>query len=407
MSLRRILVPQWRNKGLILMHIIVLGGAGAMGRVTVRALTMYADVDLVTIADYDEQSAHDVATALNSNKVQVSQIDVNNEQRLRELLHGADVALSAVDYVFNLPILAACIQEKVHYADLGGLFHTTRKLMQMHAEVEAAGVTAILGMGGTPGITNLLARAAVDKLDHVDGIKVQLGCSDTTPSSAPLVAPYSIRTILDEFTKQPQVFQDGEWYPQQPLSGQEELVFPLPVGRATAIYSLHSECATFPPSFRDKGIRYVSFKIAFPSDFMTKLKFLVDLGFGSEEPVDVRGVKVSPRETLARLLDMAPAENVEPQDCDVLRVIATGEAAGQQVEITNQVVVLPYRRWRISAGALDTGVPLAIAGRMLARGEIPRRGAFGPEMCVPVEPFFRELARYDMHVTETRTVAMS
>jgi saccharopine dehydrogenase-like NADP-dependent oxidoreductase len=262
-------------------------------------------------------------------------------------------------------------------------------------------------MGGTPGITNLLARAAVDKLDRVDSIKVQLGCSDTTPSPAPLVAPYSIRTILDEFTKQPQVFQDGEWYPQQPLSGQEEMVFPLPVGRATAIYSLHSECATFPLSFRDKGIRYVSFKIAFPSDFMTKLKFLVDLGFGSEEPIDVRGVRVSPREALARLLDMAPVENVEPQDCDVLRIIATGEAGGQQVEITNQVVVLPYRRWGISAGALDTGVPLAIAGRMLAHGEITRRGAFGPEMCVPVEPFFRELACYDMHVTETRTVLLS
>jgi len=46
-----------------------------------------------------------------------------------------------------------------------------------------------------------------------------------------LVAPYSIRTILDEFTKQPQVFQDGNWYLQQPLSGQEEMVFPLPVGR--------------------------------------------------------------------------------------------------------------------------------------------------------------------------------
>ena len=262
-------------------------------------------------------------------------------------------------------------------------------------------------MGGTPGVTNVLARAAVNKLDRVESIKVQLGCSDDTPSSAPLVAPYSIRTILDEFTKQPQVFQDGVWYPQQPLSGQEEIVFPLPVGRATAIYSLHSECATFPISFRDKGIHYVSFKIAFPSDFMTKLKFLVDLGFGSDEPVNVRGVKVSPREVLARLMEMAPVEDVEPQDCDVLRIVANGEAEGQRVEITNQIVVLPYRRWGISAGALDTGTPLAIAGHMLATGEITRRGAFGPEMCIPVEPFFDELARYDMHVTETRTVTVS
>ncbi len=389
------------------MHIIVLGGAGAMGRVTVRALTGYEDIDQVTIADYNEERAHEVASALSSSKIQVKQIDVNDADRLSSLVRGADAVLSAVEYVFNQPVLKACIQEKVHYADLGGLFHMTRKLMDMGPQVEAAGITAILGMGGTPGVTNLLARAAVDKLDRVDSIKVQLGCSDDTPSTAPLLAPYSIRTILDEFTKPPQVFQDGSWYPQQPLTGQEELIFPLPVGRATAIYSLHSECATFPVSFRDKGIQHVSFKIAFPNDFLTKLKFLVDIGFGSDEPISVRGVKVSPREVLARLLEVAPVEDVEPRDCDVLRVVVAGEANKQPLEITNQVVVLPYRRWGIGAGALDTGTPLAIAGRMLANGEITRRGAFGPELCVPTEPFFKELARYDMHVTETRTVAIS
>ena len=389
------------------MHIIVLGGAGAMGRVTVRTLTEYEDVDQITIADYDEERAHDVAATLNSSKILVRQIDVCDSERLSKLVRGANVVLSAVEYVFNQPILRVCIQEKVHYADLGGLFHMTRKLMDMSPEAEAAGITAILGMGGTPGITNILARAAVDKLDRVDSIKVQLGCSDDTPSTAPLVAPYSIRTILDEFTRPPQVFQEGIWYPQQPLTGQEELIFPLPVGRATAIFSLHSECASFPVSFRDKGIRHVSFKIAFPSDFMKKLKFLVDIGFGSDELISVKGVKVSPREVLARLLEMTPVEDVEPQDCDVLRVVVAGEAQGQRLEIVNQVVVLPYRRWGIGAGALDTGTPLAIAGHMLANEEITRRGAFGPELCIPVEPFFQELARYDMHVTETRTVAIS
>ena len=389
------------------MHIIVLGGAGAMGRVTVRTLTEYADIDQITIADYSEERAREVASALNSSKVVVQQIDVNDSERLIRLIRGADVVLSAVEYVYNLPVLRACIAEKVHYADLGGLFHMTRTLLALHDEVEAAGITAILGMGGTPGITNLLARAAVDKLERVDTIRVQLGCGDETPSTAPLVAPYSIRTILDEFTKPPQVFQDGQWYAQKPLTGQEEIIFPLPVGRATAIYSLHSECASFPVSFRDKGIRHVSFKIAFPRDFLTKLKFLVDIGFGSDEPIAVRGGNVSPRDVLAKLLEMVPVEEVEPQDCDVLRIVASGEAAGQPVEITNQVVVLPYRRWGIGAGALDTGTPLAIAGHMLATGEITRRGVFGPEMCVPTQSFFDELARYDMHVTETRTVTVS
>lgn len=386
------------------MHIIVLGGAGAMGRVTVRTLTEYDDVDQITLADYSEARAHEVASTLNNSKLQVRQIDVTDAERLDALLQGADVVLSAVEYVFNQPILKACIRNKVHYADLGGLFHMSRTLLAMHDEVAAAGITAILGMGGTPGITNLLARMAVDKLERVESIKVQLGCGDETPSMAPLVAPYSIRTILDEFTKQPQVFENGTWHAQQPLTGQEELEFPAPVGYATAVYSLHSECATFPVSFQDKGIRYVSFKIAFPNDFLTKLKFLVDLGFGSNEPISVQSVNVSPREVLARLLEMAPNEEVEPRDCDVLRIVATGEANGQQLEITNQVVVKPYTRWGIGAGALDTGTPLAIAGRMLGRDEITRRGAFGPELCVPTDIFFREAARYDMNVESDKRV---
>jgi len=188
------------------MHIIVLGGAGAMGRVTVRTLTEYDDVDQITLADYNEARAHEVASQLNSSKIHVQQIDVTREERLDTLLRGADVVLSAVDYVYNLPILKACIRNKVHYADLGGLFHMSRTLLAMNDEVEAAGITAILGMGGTPGITNLLARMAVDKLDSVESIKVQLGCGDETVSTAPLVPPDSIRTKLDEFTKQPQVF---------------------------------------------------------------------------------------------------------------------------------------------------------------------------------------------------------
>src|SRR3984893_3852336 len=166
------------------MHMIVLGGAGAMGRVTVRTLTEYEDVEQITIADYNEERAREVAAALNSSKIQVKQIDVNDSERLPQLLRGADVVLSAVEYVYNLPVLRACIQEKVHYADLGGLFHMTRKLMDLSEEAEAAGITAIVGMGGTPGVTNLLARAAVDQLDRVNSIKVQLGCGDETPSMA-------------------------------------------------------------------------------------------------------------------------------------------------------------------------------------------------------------------------------
>ncbi|QBD81804.1 hypothetical protein EPA93_39855 [Ktedonosporobacter rubrisoli] len=388
------------------MHIIVLGGAGAMGRVTVLALSEFADVDQITVADYNEERALMVVSSLSSPRLAARQVDVTNEARLRQLLHGADVVLNAVDYRFNMQVLRACIDEGVHYADLGGLFHMTRKMLALHAQAEAAGISAIMGIGGTPGITNLLAAAAVEQLESLESIRVQLGCSDATPVQAPLAVPYSIRTLLDEFTQAPLVFQDGAWHPQRPLTGQEELEFPAPVGRASAVYSLHSECATFPDSFRAKGLRHVSFKIAFPPELMTKLKFLVELGFASAEPISVQGVRVAPREVLATLLELFPSEQSAPQDCDVLRVVASGRTAlGQAVEISKYIVVLPYQPWGISAGALDTGTPLAIAGRMLGRGEITRRGVLAPEICISYEPFFATLAHYNMNVeSEVRTL---
>ena len=61
------------------MHIIVLGGAGAMGRVAVRTLTEYGEIERITIADYNASRAHEVAVALNRPNIEVQQIDVTNE----------------------------------------------------------------------------------------------------------------------------------------------------------------------------------------------------------------------------------------------------------------------------------------------------------------------------------------
>ena len=45
------------------MHIIALGGAGAMGRIAVRTLAEFSDIDQITIADYNEERAHEVAAS--------------------------------------------------------------------------------------------------------------------------------------------------------------------------------------------------------------------------------------------------------------------------------------------------------------------------------------------------------
>jgi lysine 6-dehydrogenase len=399
-------------------QIMVVGGGGAMGRITVRALVEDERVARVTVVDVRASAAERTVSwlARGRDKAQPAACDVRDTAALATLLAGADVVLNAADYAYNLDVMRAALSARVSYADLGGLFHMTRRQYELDRAFREIGRTAVLGIGSTPGITNALARLAVNQFDRVERLDVRIGTADARPTQATFVPPYSIRTILDECTLEPMVYRAGRWSAVTPLSGQEDIVFPAPVGRATAMYTLHSEVALFPVSFRDKGLRYASFKIAFPPAFLDRLQMLLDVGLAGTDPLAVRApdgdgmLSVAPREVLAALLAArqdAPDEHThEPDDCDVLRVIAQGTRAGHPVELVAEMVIRPYRPWQVAAGDIDTGVPLAIAGILLASGDYPY-GAHGAEVIFEPEAFLRELAPYGMHATQTTVRTIS
>ncbi len=402
------------------MHLAVLGGGGAMGRVTVRALVEDERVERVTVVDLQVEAAQRTISWLKEGraKAQAAECDVRDEPALARLLSTSDVVLNATDYPFNLAVMRAALAARVSYADLGGLFHMTREQYRLDAGFLEAGICGVLGIGSTPGITNILARVASDQLDRVDRLDVRIGSRDfrsQSSSRSSFVPPYSIRTIFDECTLEPMVYRNGRWSALAPMSGHEVVDFPQPIGPATAMHTLHSEVALFPVSFRDKGIKHVSFKIAFPEDFLHQLELLVDLGLAGTEPVATRGpepgsrLQIVPRDLFVSLLGQRTSSpgTAEPDDCDVLRVVAQGEQQGKPVTLMEDMVVRPYKPWRVGAGDLDTGVPLAIAGILLARGQHLRAGVQGAELLFDPQTFLQELARFGMRATETTTRAIS
>ncbi len=121
----------------------------------------------------------------------------------------------------------------------------------------------------------------------------------------------------------------------------------------------------------------------------------MELGFADREP---RVAGVSPRQMLLALGAAQPAPAGDPDDCDALRVDVVGERGGDVVRRRGEAVIRPHREWGFAAGALDTGVPLAIAGQMLGRREIARPGVLCPETALPFERFFEELAKRGIQV---------
>jgi lysine 6-dehydrogenase len=378
------------------MKIVVLGGAGLMGRIAVKDLAASDGVDQVVIADRDTVLAHKVVDLIpvGRSKISVVHTDVTDHERLVATLHGADAVLNAVHYYFNLNVMRACLESGTHYTDLGGLFYNTRKQLALHDEFAEAGLTAVLCMGSAPGVPNVQSRYAADRLDTIEHIRIYDGI--LPPPGDDIRFGYAIPTIIDELVMPPMVFRGGEFVEEAPLSGGEHYWFTPPVGLLHCHLSLHSEVATLPVSFKGKGIRECFFKINYwgmsPEAF-AKVKLLADLGFAGAQPVDVGGTPVKPRDMLVTLL----ADYIPPLDAFVQE---PADPTRWKKEIVTEVKgtkdgkEVVFRLGTLTAvGSLPTGVAPSITAQWLAAGRLPGPGVFPPEVAIDPLPFFEQLAQ--------------
>src|SRR3954447_3034067 len=152
------------------MRIVIVGGGGLMGRIALRDLVQSPGLEGIVIADVNPEQARSVAEAIGDPRLQVVGVDATDEAALANVLRGASACFNASVYYFNLPVMRACLAAKTHYVDLGGLFYTTRQQLALHDAYSTAGITAVIGMGSAPGVTNLQARVACDRLDTVEYI---------------------------------------------------------------------------------------------------------------------------------------------------------------------------------------------------------------------------------------------
>jgi saccharopine dehydrogenase (NAD+, L-lysine-forming) len=379
------------------MKIVVLGGAGKMGCIAVQDLASDRRVQEVVIADQDLAQARTVAGAIGSPKVTIQQVDATNHDALVAALRGAAACLNATVYYFNMQVMAACLEARVPYTDMGGLFHTTRKQLELNERFAEAGVGAVLAMGSAPGVPNLQARYAAERLDTVRSIRIYDGI---LPTSDEVHFTYAVPTIVDEMTLAPMVYHNGQFVAREPFSEFEDYWFTPPIGLLPTHLSLHSEVATLPLTFRDKGVQECTFKINYwgmPREVVEKIRVLIEFGFAGGEPLPVKGQDVVPRDLLIALMSqhvppitnfLAPPRNRPPTWTKEIVTVVQGTKSAQ--EVTYRLGTLTCK------GALPTGVAPARAAIWLGEGRIPA-GVHAPEAVIEPEPFFKELESREIY----------
>jgi saccharopine dehydrogenase-like NADP-dependent oxidoreductase len=385
------------------MRIVVLGGAGIIGRAIGRDLASDRAVTDLVLADLDVEGAQKAAASFGRPGVSAVRTDVTDHAALVKLLQGAGAVVNSVQYYFNLPIMEACLDARVPYVDLGGLFHTTRKQLELHDKFQRAGVAAILGLGSCPGIANVQARVLADAFDKVESIRIYNGATPDQGDS--LAWAYSIQTIFDEITQPPIVFRDGAFQETPPLGEEELYRFQEPIGVSKVHLSLHSEVATLPLTYASKGIRDCFFKISFfgySEKALRQLQFLAQLGLASTDAVSVRGASVRPRDVLVEVLKRAPQiERTRSLGFKDIVTEVRGERGGRPVSGRVETTCHPHKEWGLSGGTLLVASPPAIVARWLAQGKVKAKGVLPPERAVEAEPFFRALAERGARTTSS------
>jgi lysine 6-dehydrogenase len=153
------------------MKLFVLG-AGLMGRAVVWDLSGAREVREIVVADFDRGRAKEVAKKFGRGKARAVFADVRDVKHLAKLLRGSAIVLNCTQYNWNLEVMRAALAAGIHYMDLGGLYHMTKKQFALDKDFRRIGKLAIPGMGGAPGITNVMARALANPMDRVESIKV-------------------------------------------------------------------------------------------------------------------------------------------------------------------------------------------------------------------------------------------
>ena len=205
------------------MKILVLG-YGNTGSVIARDLASTSEANIV-VADKRALKTKQLADEIGSEKVTAEQVDVTDHNELTKLLRkDFNVVVNSTFYEFNVNVMNAAIESGVHYLDLGGLYHVTLKQLELDDEAKKAGITAILGCGCAPGITNILAMHGANKLDKVDSVYMYSGTAVFKKMTGVKVA-YAVPTLLDELTMNAHSYKNGKIMEVSPFSEEETLGF--------------------------------------------------------------------------------------------------------------------------------------------------------------------------------------
>jgi saccharopine dehydrogenase-like NADP-dependent oxidoreductase len=368
-----------------------------MGRYAVRTAVAFDFVAEVVVADLQLAAAERIAERAGA-KARPAAVNAEDAAGLRDLLRGADVVLNTVGpfYRFGVPILEAAIDAGCNYLDICDDWEPTLAMLELDPRARDAGVTAIIGVGASPGVSNLLAAKAISRLDTVEEVITGWGLSGTGAVRDDGDGEGAEREARKSDSREPsaavvhwmhqcsgtiRVRRGGRFEDVKPV---QEMSVDYPgIGVGTAWSVGHPEAVTLPLMYPEiQSSTNVMVGPPFLIEAVRALGAAIDAGDLSVEGAATQMEGPIPPELRKAAASESGAVRLPP-----LFALARGQRGGAPRAVGAMVLGMP----RGGMGGA-TGVPLAVGLSLFARGQVEKPGVFAPEGVMDADGFFDALA---------------
>ena len=361
------------------MKILAIGGCGSMGRYAMRAIQNYSAIEEIVIADINKETAEVFADSLN-HKVSAIRLDVNDASELKQAMEHINIVVNTCGpyFKFGAPILSAAISSGCNYIDICDDWEPTIDMMKLDAKAKSAGVSATIGLGASPGLTNLMALIAIRELDEVTTVYTgwDIGGTSLDENAMQQSENAAMMHGVEQMTGRVKVFQNGAFKMVRPLK-KIKVKYPGLTNFNGNIFG-HPEAVTFPhyfPKLQDS----INLAHGGHADFFI-LKFIMSL-------VNLRLLSKEKAAHLFSLLEGKQSTHKRHKGIDYPPVmygfahgIKNGMPASVGVCIPSDTKDSDMNEQIKNIGMGEiTGIPLACGIKMLAEGHINQVGVLAPE----------------------------
>jgi len=371
---------------------LVFGAGGMQGQIVVRDLV--SKKYKVFISDL---SAFHINPVLERYpKLPYQLLDLRDFQGIVSLIKKVRpfVVINCAEADWNLDVYKACLETYTHVIDLGSDIPMTKDQLKLDKIFKKKELIAITGCGSTPGINNVMLSYALNFIEKVKDVEVGFCWNSTTEEFVP---PFSIPSIVEEFTEKATLLKKGRWIKVNPLKTIISRRF-KEIGKNKCFFVRHPEPYTFYFYYKNKGLKNIKFYAGFPDHSFYTIYNFIKLGLASKDKIKINDEEITPLNFLTETLrTIIPSK--KDKEREILWVYVNGKIDGKDKKIKMECFTDTLRGWESAGCNIDTGIPASIIAQMIRKGEINNFGSFAPEAIIPQNLFFRRLKEKKMRVT--------